>query len=222
MKLVNESERYKKLKRSLFGDPTGKIKTFAIVFPENPLGWENADEEEIKERFRKWQNNPNEWNKMSKQKLTKDYLQMRVEKTGEKCLRVGGFNYVPIKGSYGSKERSYIIFNIPLKDAIVIASDFGQESFFFGEVKSNESVISYYKTTDACRTYKLTDKSKVVTYEDEADDFFSKFGFKFRINMREFGDDVPEVVDEQMFNESFEEFRTFMSRASKRRDAYKK
>ena len=44
MKLCFESERFKKVKRSLFGDPTGKIKTFAIVSPENPLGWKNADD----------------------------------------------------------------------------------------------------------------------------------------------------------------------------------
>ena len=144
MKLMNESERYKKLKGALFGDPTGKIKTFSIVSPENPLGWDNADDEEIKERFRKWQDNPNEWNKLSKQKLTKDYLQMRVDKTGEKCLRLGGFNYIPIKGSYGSKERSYIIFNIPLADAKQIASDFGQESFFYGEVKSDRQIGCCY------------------------------------------------------------------------------
>ena len=222
MKLYIESERYKKVRRSLFGDPTGKIKTFAIVSLENPLCWKNASDEEVKERFRKWQDNPNEWNKLSKQNLTKDYLQMKVKKTGETCLRIGGYNYVPIKGFYEDHERSYIIFNISLKDAKTIASDFGQESFFFGEVFPDKSVISYYKTTNACKTYNLVEKSSTITYEDEAEQYFSKFGFKFRINMKEFGDDIPEVIDEQAFQESFEEFRSFMSRASKRRDAYKK
>ena len=222
MKLYFESERFKKVKRSLFGDPTVKIKTFAIVSPENPLGWKNADDEEIKERFRKWQDNPHEWNELSKKRLTTDYLQMRVQKTGETCLRIGGFNYVPIKGFYKEHEKSYIIFNISLKDAIEIASSFGQESFFYGEVSSDKSIISYYETSNACKTYELIEKSSTITFEDEADRFFSKFGFKFRINMRIFGDDVKEIIDEQSFNESFEECRTFLSRASKRRDAYRK
>ena len=219
---LNESERFKKVKRSLFGDPTGKIKTFAIVSPENPLGWKNATDEEIVDRFRKWQNNPSEWNKLSRKNLTSDYLQMRVQKTGETCLRLGGYNYVPIKGFYAEHEHSYIIFNISLKDATIIASSFGQESFFYGEVKANKSVISYYETKDACKTYKLVEKSSTVTYEDEADEYFSKFGFKFRINMKQFGDDVPDVIDEQAFNESFEDCRTFSSRASRRRDAYRR
>ena len=222
MKLYFESERFKKVKRSLFGDPTGKIKTFAIVSPENPLGWKNADDEEIKERFRKWQDNPHEWNELSKKRLTTDYLQMRVQKTGEACLRIGGFNYVPIKGFYKEHEKSYIIFNISLEDAKEIALSFGQESFFYGEVSSDKSIISYYETSDACKTYKLIEKSSTITFEDEADRFFSKFGFKFRINMRIFGDSVPEVVDEDAFKESFEDDRTFLGKAIKRRAAYKK
>ena len=35
-------------KASLFGDTRNKIRTFAIISPENSLGFENSDEEELK------------------------------------------------------------------------------------------------------------------------------------------------------------------------------
>ena len=58
-----------------------------------------------------------------------------------------------------TNKKSYIIFNISLEDAKEIALSFGQESFFYGEVSSDKSIISYYETSDACKTYKLIEKS---------------------------------------------------------------
>ena len=97
-----------------------------------------------------------------------------------------------------------LIFNLTLSDAKTIAGDYGQESFFFATVKEDKSTIAYYVTNDGCKTYKLVDVSETISDESEAEDYFSKFGFKFRINMREFGDEIPEITDRTAFEESFE------------------
>jgi hypothetical protein len=191
-KLDENSNRFRRLRRALFGDETGKIKTFAILSPENPMGIEATSVE----------------NRQSLDEL-------------KKALRILGLTYTPIRGSYGNKENSFAIFNCSLEDAKKLAGTYRQESFFWGRTSTDSnSKIGYYKTENEGVTYSLVEISDVITYEDEATDFFSKFGIKFRINMREFGDDVPEIENQGEFEESLNEKRTFMSRASHRRNAY--
>lgn len=192
-KLEENSNRYRRLKKALFGDPSGKIRTFAVITPENPMG-EPASSEENKKA-------------------------LKTFKTG---LRYSGLTYTPLRGSYGIKEHSFIIFNCALADIKVLAKDYNQESFFFGRTeKDATSKIGYYRTSNRGETYNLVEISNVITYEDEATDFFSKLGIKFKINMREFGDDVPTVLNNGEFEESLNERRTFKSRALHRRDAYR-
>lgn len=188
------SNRYRRLKRALFGDSTGKIRTFAIISPENPDGKQLTPSE--------------------------NKARLSTFKTG---LKMGHFVYVPLKGSYGVRENSFIIFNCTLSDAMILASDYGQQSFFYGNTNEDTtSIIRYYKSDNGGQTYKHIDTSDVITYEDEATDFFSKFGLKFRINMQEFGDDVPKIEDEGEFLESLNDDRTFLSRAMYRKNSYKK
>lgn len=218
--LEENSNRYRRVKRALFGDPSGKIRTFAIISPENPLGLKDSTEEEWREKYKKWKNNPREYNKQSLDSLKNELLADRIKKTGDAAMKTGGFNYVQIKGKYGENERTFIIFNIPLADAKAIATNYGQESFFWGKVSNEEgipSTIGYYETTNACKTYNLVEVSNTIYDVTDAEDFFSKYGFKYRIGMREFGDDVPEITDTKEFEESFDEKRTFMSRALHRR-----
>lgn len=220
--LIENSNRYRRLKRGLFGDPSGKIRTFAIISAENPLGWKDSTEEEFKQRFVQWFDDKKLYNKQSVDRIESTVLLHKIEKNGDTGLRYGGFVYVPLKGKYGDLEKSYIIFNLTLSDAKTIARDYGQESFFFANVSENRSIIAYYVTSDGCKTYKSVDVSETISDETEAEDYFSKFGFKFRINMKEFGDDVPEVIDKSAFEESFdEEIRNFSARALKRRQAYR-
>ena len=191
-KLEENSNRFRRLRRALFGDETGKIKTFAILSPENPMGIEANPED----------------NQRSMDEL-------------KKALRIAGLVYTPIRGSYGNKENSFAIFNCSLADAKKLAGTYRQESFFWGRTSTDSnSKIGYYKTENEGVTYSLVEISDVITYEDEATDFFSKFGIKFRINMREFGDDVPYIENNGEFEESLNENRTFMSRATHRRRAY--
>jgi hypothetical protein len=221
--IVENSNRYRRLKKGLFGDPSGKIKTFAIISAENPLGWKNSTEEEFKQRFVQWFDDKKLYNKQSVDRIESTVLLHKIKETGDTGLKYGGFVYVPLKGKYGDLEKSYIIFNLTLSDAKIIARDYGQESFFFANVKEDKSTIAYYVTNDSCKTYKLVDVSETVSDESEAEDYFSKFGFKFKINMREFGDKIPEITDRTAFEESFdEENRNFSARALKRRQSIKK
>lgn len=222
--LEENSNRYRRVKRALFGDPTGKIKTFAIISPENPLGMKDTPDEEWKEKFRNWSNDPKKYNKEALASLKKELLADWIKDTGDDAMKYGGFNYVQIKGKYGDNEKTLIIFNIPLIDAKIIARDYGQESFFWGKVSDTEdtpSTIGYYKSTNYCKTYELVEVTNTIYDAEEAEDFFSKYGFKYRIGMREFGDEVPEVTDTKEFEESFDENRTFMSRVLHRRKSRK-
>ena len=42
MQVDENSNKYRRLKRALFGDPSGKIRTFAIISTENPLGFKDS------------------------------------------------------------------------------------------------------------------------------------------------------------------------------------
>ena len=219
--LQENSNRYRNLNKALFGDKSGKIKTWAIVSPQNPLGWKDSTEQEFVDKYVEWTKDKSRYNAEAKKRLKATQLLHKIEQNGDTSLRYSGAKYVPLYGTYGEAERSYMIFNIPLVDAKSIARNYGQESFFFANVGSDNTKIGYYVTHDACKTYDLVEVSEVVTDEDGAEDFFSKFGRKFRINMREFGDDIPAVINQGEFDESFDESRTFMSRAMHRREAYR-
>ena len=221
--LDENSNRYRRVKKALFGDPSGKIKTFAIISPENPLGLKDSTDEEWLEKYRKWSDDKSGYNRDAIVRLKKELLADRIEKNGDDAMSMGGFNYVQIKGKYGANEKTFIIFNISLADAKIIARDYGQESFFWGRVANTvdtNSTIGYYVTSNNCKTYDLVEVSNTIYDESDATDFFSKYGFKYRIAMREFGDDVPEITDTKEFEESFDENRTFMSRALHRKRAY--
>lgn len=77
--------------------------------------------------------------------------------------------------------------------------------------------VAYYQTFDACRTYERQEISNTITREDDALDFFSKYGLKFRINLSLFGDDVIPLDNEWEFNEELVENSTFNHRAIERR-----
>lgn len=220
-KLEENSNNYRRAKKALWGDPSGKIKTFAIISPENPLEWENSTEEEFKEKYRKWLDNPQKFNKEQLSNMKSSMIKSKIKETGDRALVFGNFTYVHIRGKYGGYENTLMIFNIPFADAKVLARDYGQESFFFGIVRPDRSTIAYYKTTNSCKTYKLVEITEDVSTVEDAEDFFSKFGFKYTINMREFGADVPEVVNNGEFEESMNEKSTFVSRSSHRKNSYK-
>lgn len=214
------SNKYRRLKKGLFGDPSGKIKTFAIISAENPLGIEHSTEQQFIDKFKRWTTNKSKYNKQSVIDF-EDCLRV-IQKTGQDALNRGSFSYVKIKGSYGAKENTFCIFNIAYEDAKILARDFGQESFFFAKVYSDHSEIAYYETSNCCVSYKLIEITKTVTFEEDAEDFFSKFGFKYRINMNYFGDNVEPIINNGDFEESINPNRSFTSRSIYRRKSFGK
>ena len=125
----------------------------------------------------------------------------------------------------GNYENSFLIFNIPIADAKAIARGYGQLSFWWGKVNTTEnkpSSIAYYETNNACITYKLVEVSDTIVSMQDAEDMFSKYGYKFRIALSYFGDDVEEPVNAGEFEESLKDSGTFLSRATHRRRAYRK
>jgi len=217
---ANESKRFIKSQRALFGDPSGKIRTFAIISPDSPVGIFGQEEwAKINQAER------TSYNKENIKELQQWLSRVNaIRKDGDKAMGYGGFDYVKIKGSYGNKETSYLIFNLTLEDAKIVAKSYGQESFFYGIVSktpnTTPSQIAYYKTNDNCQTYELVEISNTISGKNQATDFFSKFGVKFRINMQEFGDNVTPIKNTGAFESSFTNF-TFISRGSARRESRK-
>lgn len=220
---LDESKRYKKVQRSLYGDPTGKIRTFAIMSPENPIGAiGNNDNLNWAEDYVKYLRDSYKYDPKKFESQGRKAIEAIIRKTGDAGLRIGGYKYIPISGYYGEREHSMIIFNLSLRDAKMLAHDYGQESFFFGNVFPTYSDIAYFKTENHCHTYELVEVSRTVTNETDANQYFSKFGTKFRINMKAFDDDIPEITNISAFESALNNDggHAFLHDASDRRKAY--
>lgn len=92
---LNENSNTR-VKKPLFGDITGKISTFALLTVENPLGKQMSAEENNK-----------------RTKMLKSY-----------CKKLG-IQYIPITGSFGNIEHSFMLINLAQKDAEFLAKKFG-------------------------------------------------------------------------------------------------
>lgn len=179
-KIMLDENRSTRFKSALFGDVTGKIRTFAIMTPENPAIKElkAVDNNKLVDRFKK-------------------------------TLKAGKIQYIPIEGSYGVKEHSFMLINIPESTAESLAGTYHQESFFFGEVsKKGISEIKFYKTENANEkrpVYKVLDRVKGIERIADFDDFYSRHGnFRFKFNA-------------DVFNESLEQIKPIINE-----DEYKK
>ena len=99
MKLQIYENPNSRVKQALFGDSSGKIRTFAVLSAENPMGMKNSAAE----------NNKNTAELKSK-------------------LTELGVQYVPIEGKYGNIEHSFMLFNIVREDAQYLAEWFEHRS----------------------------------------------------------------------------------------------
>lgn len=188
MKLrINENPN-SRVKQALFGDSSGKIRTFAVLSAENPMGMKNSVAE----------NNKNTAELKSK-------------------LKELGVQYVPIEGKYGNIEHSFMLFNIAREDAQYLAEWFEQESFFFG-INSSPATLIYYETSESDPSnYRKVEESNNITNESDADDFFSRHGdFKFKFDLDYFKESVKviasKIINEDALEKSIQENRTMKSR----------
>ena len=220
---LDESKRYKKVQRSLYGDPTGKIRTFAIMSPENPVGaLGEEDDANWAENYVKYLPDSYKYDPKKFEEQGRKAIEERIKKTGDTCLRMSGHKYIPMSGIYGKPEHSMMLFNLSLRDAKMLAHDYGQESFFFGNVFSTYSDIAYFKTKNRCHTYELIEVSRTVTDGDIKNKLYSKFGTTFKINMKEFEDEVPEITNVSAFESVLNNDGrcSFLNDAVRRREAY--
>lgn len=184
-KLENKGTR---VKSALFGDTSGKIKTFAVLSAENPMDMKNTAFENNK--------NTNEL----RQKL-KDM----------------GLQYVLIEGKYGNVEHSFMIFNITRDDAQYLAEWFEQESFFYW-INTSPATLIYYEISKSYPSrYKKIEENNKISNESDADDFFSRHGdFKFKFDTDYFKESVLNlssmITNEYELELSLQENRTMKSR----------
>ena len=114
--------------KKIYGDVTGKIRTFAILTADNPM----RCEEEAKSYT-------------TKEEIARENNKLR--ESIKSTLKAGSFQYVISEGKYQDKEQSYFIFNITLDYAKHLASIYRQESFIFGkQVDRDKAEIWYYQT----------------------------------------------------------------------------
>ena len=117
---INESSRRQKAQRALLG-LNDRVSTFAIITPEN---------------------NMHDMDLLAKGELTKeDVINRNRECKKDFVSLMKGENvlYFPVKGVYGEKENSFILYNISQKYAEYLGHRFDQESFIFAERKANDS-----------------------------------------------------------------------------------
>jgi hypothetical protein len=154
------------------------IKNLAILTAQNPHGEQHS----------------NEFNKVANKDLEAFFSKAKL-----------GFRKV--KGSYGQKEKSYIVFNIPYALAIEIGTRFNQDSIIYGEIKDkqsyddDESMLFKIIGTDQSKPeeYKeVLDQTSVFVSRNNADDFYSEInGRKFVLPFYDVVDksDDPEILN---------------------------
>lgn len=127
--------------KTLFGNATDTIRTWAIVSSRDPRVSIQSSKAGKKRahRFDALLNKMNVWR-------------------------------IPIDAPYNpTSDQRHLLFNLSMEDAITIAGSFEQEYFFFGETTSkNEGIpqttttVGYYASVDGGKTYHLVNEMKGV------------------------------------------------------------
>ena len=183
-----------RVKSALF-NRGGKIRTFAILTAENPMGEPTSAQE----------------NNVRMGKLRAD-------------LKMLGLQYIKVTGSYGTIEHSLMIVNIPYADAETLAGNYMQESFIFGDENGiHYYQIDEKLLKDSGKIkYNLIETSNRVDTLKDADDYFSRHGdLKFSVYYDMFNESLKLPTNEDEFNMSMENNRTVKSRRLHRALAYK-
>ena len=191
-----EENKSTRIKRALYGDSTGKIRTFAILSAENPNDTQLSSEE----------------NNKRTERLKRIFKQM-------------GIQYIPFQGMYNRKEHSFIAINLSLGDAkrlTYLSPDESiedmQESFFFGNVFSDGVEIRYYARPKNSTEFELIETSDRVDNAKDFDNFFSQYhDFKFSIWMKVFNESWLDIVDDVALDESVSDSITPFGRMVRRR-----
>lgn len=179
------------VKKAIFGDYSGKIKTFCTMTPENPMKREVSPEE----------NN----------KLTKQFKSL---------LKRMNIKYAKIYGMYDNKEKSYMLYNITLKDAKFFSKQFNQESFIFGKSSIEDAIDIAFYVWDG-KDYIMQDSVNNVVSADDFVNYYSRHGdFKYNFPF-DLGESF-EDVDISYLDKCLDESLISKARTNARAHFYKK
>ncbi len=169
--VLDETSRRQKAEKAIKG--TNKnVKTFAILTPENPMAQSYTPEQ----------------NKEARDKF-------------EKRLRIGGFQWFPIKGQYAhNSENSYIIYNIPLDDALWLGNTYHQEAIIYvvPDLENREIHAEYWAREEDGKPLKRTYSKDSYIDATNDEDMWSQISrkFKFRFPFFEQIARVSGIIDE--------------------------
>lgn len=144
---------------------SNRIKTCAILTSENPMT-----------------TLPKDYNDRLRQKL-------------EVYLKTGNFAWFPVKGKYGDKENSYIIYNISLDDALHVGEKFEQESIIWVDNRGDEPVYQYWEQNGNGEFVKKHERNTYIDMTDQ-DDLWTQISRKFKFQIPFFDGTDAEVLKE--------------------------
>lgn len=179
--LLNETTRRQKAQRAINGK---YVRTMAILTSENPMG--KAYPERLKSK------EDESGHTMEFNRGRRDDLEMR--------LSTGNYPYFKVKGQYGSKEKSYIIYNIPLSDTLYLGKYYNQESVIFIQIEDDGNVSYEYWEQNGDGNFSMAHKRTEYIDMNDADDFFTKISrkFKFQIPFFDGSDENGNELNEQI------------------------
>lgn len=204
-----------RVKKAIYGDPTGKIQSFAIISADNHQAKKMPSRENKKWRERM---------KGIFGKELKDVKDNEWLDSVDKALRDSHYQYIQATGQYGSAERSFIIVNIPLSSAKEISDLFKQESFIWGKYNEKNGKVDVYfyrtETYSGSESYTEFDKATGIDLKSkDFDNFTQRNGFKFSFHFPTFEELIP-CNNPKAFEESMEEDRSAKSKLLCRAIAY--
>lgn len=152
-----QSKREKRVKGVLFGNED-KHHAFCVITPENPMSSTEFHDKDNLPRVKEF----------------------RKELKDRKIV------FTPIKGKYGSEERSFFLYDITLDVAKELAKKYGQQSFFFGKVNpDNNATVQFWERPNDKSDYTMKEENDKIDVNQERDNYYSIVGnnFKFSFDM---------------------------------------
>ena len=193
-----------------------RVRAWAIVSSDNPLGCNSISEDEFVDRYIKWSGR----DQKDKERLNKETVLERLIYSGYRSRQFSGAPRIALPQKTG--EQYYILFNITAEDAKNIAMNHGQERFFFAENNSDGVIITYYTMRQKFGSYPCEAVSDNLLTIQEVEEFYLQHGMNVKVNIKAAATIIPNIKDDYAFERSLDPELTPKGRAIERRYAYDK
>jgi len=167
---LHETTRRQKA-MSVLNGTNNKVQTMAILTSENPRYSGEDDENNLTNAIRR--------------------------KNLEKDLKIGHYAWFPVKGQYGGKENSYIIYNISLDDALHLGRKFGQEAVIF----CDKGHCQYWEQGGDGKFEKTHERDMTQRVDmTDASDYYTQVSrnFKFQLPFFDGSDENQQIMNESI------------------------